>query len=63
MIIERPDSATWSARRMYTLGAAALIATDFLKTFAEYPPRQEPGSFSVDAIMRQLESARSRIGG
>ena len=53
----------WSARRMYTLSAAGLIATEFLKTFLEYPPRQEPGSFSVDAIMEQLESARSRLGG
>ena len=53
----------WSARRMYTLSAAGLIATEFLKTFLAYPPRQEPGSFSVDAIMKQLESARSRIGG
>ncbi len=48
---------------MYTLSAAGLIATEFLKTFVEYPSRQGPGSFSVDAIMKQLESARSGIGG
>jgi len=52
----------WSVRRMYTLSAAALIAQDFLKTFLEYPPRQEPGSFSVDAIMQQLKSPTSRMG-
>ena len=52
----------WSARRMYTLSGAALVAQDFLKTFLEFPPRQAPGSFSVDAIMQQLESSSSRMG-
>ena len=46
---------------MYTLSGAAMITQDFLKTFLEYPPRQSPGSFSVDG-MQQLESARARMG-
>jgi hypothetical protein len=29
-----------------------LIATDFLPTFLDYPPRQSPGSFSVDGILQ-----------
>jgi hypothetical protein len=53
----------WSTARMYTLSAAGLIATDFIKTFVDYPPRQAPGSFSVDAIIKQLEVSRSRPGG
>ena len=53
----------WSARRMYTLSAAGLIAQDFLRTFLDYPPRQSPGSFSVDGIMQQLEAAQARMGG
>ncbi len=53
----------WSAKRMYTLSAASLIATDFLATFLDYPPRQSPGSFSVDGILQQLEASRNRMGG
>jgi len=49
----------WSTKRMYTLSAAALVATDFMKTFLDYPQRQQPGSFSTDAIMKQLEAARA----
>jgi arylsulfatase A-like enzyme len=49
----------WATRRMYVLSAAALVTTDFLQTFLDYPPRQEPGSFSVDNIIANLEAARS----
>jgi arylsulfatase len=49
----------WSVHRMFALSAAAVIATDFLKTFVDYPQRQTPGSFSVDRIMEQLEAARA----
>jgi arylsulfatase A-like enzyme len=53
----------WSTKRMHTLSAAGLVATDFLKTFAEFPPRQAPGSFSVDGILKKLEASRARMGG
>ncbi len=49
----------WATKRMYVLSAAGVLTTDFLKTFLDFPPRQEPGSFSVDAIMAKLEAARS----
>jgi arylsulfatase A-like enzyme len=49
----------WATKRMYTISGAAVLTTDFLSTFLDYPPRQEPGSFSVDGIMSQLESARA----
>ena len=51
--------ADWSVRRMYAVSGAALIATEFMKTFLDYPQRQQPGSFNVDVIMRQLEAARA----
>ena len=28
---------------------------DFLKTFREYPPRQKPGSFNLDAVIQTLQ--------
>lgn len=49
----------WSTRRMYALSGAAIVATDFMKTFLDYPQRQQPGNFNVDAIMQQLEAARA----
>jgi hypothetical protein len=49
----------WSTKRMYVLSAAAIVATDFLKTFLDFPQRQAPGSFNVDNIMNQLEAVRA----
>jgi arylsulfatase A-like enzyme len=49
----------WSTERMYVLSAAAYVATDFMKTFLDYPQRQQPGSFSAEAIMKKLEDARA----
>jgi arylsulfatase len=51
--------ADWAVRRMYTISGAAVLTTDFLKTFLDFPPRQEPGSFSVDKIIAKLEAARA----
>ena len=49
----------WATRRMFAISAAAVITQNFLKTFLDFPPRQEPGSFSVDRIIQQLEDARA----
>ena len=49
----------WATKRMYAISAAGVIATDFLKTFLDYPPRQTPGSFNVDQIIENLEKARA----
>jgi arylsulfatase len=38
------------------LAATALIA-QFLATFAEFPPRQEAASFTIDQAMEKLEAA------
>ena len=50
--------ADWTIRRMYSISGAAFLATNFLKTFLDFPQRQQPGNFNVDAIMQQLEAAR-----
>ncbi len=49
----------WSTQRMYVLSGAAVVATEFLKTFLDYPQRQQPGNFNVESIMQQLEAARA----
>ena len=51
--------AYWSVRQMYAFSGATVVATEFMKTFLDYPQRQQPGSFNVDVIMKQLEAARA----
>jgi arylsulfatase len=46
----------WMADRAFLLVPAQAIIGEFLKTFAEFPPRQTPASFSID---QALEKARA----
>jgi arylsulfatase len=39
--------------------APTVLATDFLKTFLDFPPRQKPGNFSAEATMQKLEAAHA----
>ena len=50
---------SWATHRMYSISAAALITQNFLKTFLDFPPRQEPGSFNVDKLIEQMKAARA----
>jgi arylsulfatase len=45
----------WMADRAFLLVPAQAIVGEFLHTFAEFPPRQKPASFSID---QALEKAR-----
>ena len=49
----------WATKRMYAISGAAVVTTEFLESFLDYPPRQEPGSFNVDKIIDKLEAARA----
>jgi len=49
----------WATKRMYAISGAAVLTTRFLKTFLDFPPRQEPGSFNVDKIIEKLQAARA----
>jgi arylsulfatase len=64
---ERSQSAMfyqkWMADRMFTLVPAQAIVAEFLKTFQEFPPRQKPSSFSIDAVMEQAMAAQSKLAG
>ena len=37
-------------------GMQALVAGQ-IEAFKKFPPRQKPGSFNLDAVMRDLENA------
>jgi arylsulfatase len=58
---ERADHETigysrWRADRTYLLVPAQALVGNFLKTFKEYPPRQKPGSFSIDQVLEKLQT-------
>lgn len=44
----------WLLDRAYLLVPAQQYVGQFLATFAEYPPRQEAASFSLDKVMEKL---------
>ena len=43
------DYAKWRVERAFALVPAQAYVAEHLKTYVEYPPRQRPGSFSLDA--------------
>ena len=49
----------WATRRMFSISATAVITQEFLKSFMDFPPRQEPGSFSVDKLIQKMQAARA----
>lgn len=44
----------WMVDRAYLLVPAQTYVGNFLKTFAEFPPRQKAASFSLDQVMEKL---------
>ncbi|MCA0927065.1 arylsulfatase [Ruegeria profundi] len=49
----------WMIDRAFMLVPAQQYVAQFLATFAEYPPRQEAASFSLDKVMEKLTSPTS----
>jgi arylsulfatase len=44
----------WAASRMFALAPAATYVGQWLQSFREFPPRQKPGSFSLDRVMEAV---------
>lgn len=42
------------AEHMFVIAPAAAYVANWLQSFAEFPPRQEPGSFNLDKVMEQV---------
>ena len=49
----------WLLDRAYMFAAMQGIVAEQIKSFKEFPPRQKPGSFNLDAVMRQMEEGGS----
>ena len=46
-------------RRLFLLTPGAAYVGEFLATFREYPPRQEPGTFTIDRVLESLYQSNS----
>jgi arylsulfatase len=49
----------WRLERAFVLVTAQAYVSRWLESFKDYPPRQKPGSFSLDQVMDQLTEAAS----
>ena len=47
----------WMAERAFVQVPMQTLATQWLQSFKEFPVRQKPASFNLDAVMAKLETA------
>src|SRR5262249_22241849 len=47
----------WRIDRVFLLVPAQAYVARYLKTFQDFPPRQPPGSFSLDQVMDKMKAA------
>ena len=50
----------WSFDHLFLLVPAQAFVRNFLMTFQEFPPRQKPGSFSLDRVMEELQAGQPK---
>ena len=46
---------SWFYDRLFLMGGAQKYATDMIKSFQEFPPRQKPGSFTISDVSALIE--------
>jgi hypothetical protein len=44
----------WQFDHMYMFAPAGFYVGQWLQSFREFPPRQKPGSFSLDRVMESI---------
>jgi arylsulfatase len=50
----------WAFNRLFILVPAQVIVGEFLQTFQAFPPRQKPGSFSLDRVLEELQEGQPK---
>ena len=60
--LERADITSntyydWFLSKSYMVGAAGGIVEQFLRTFAEFPPRQKAATFTIDQVLDKMKAA------
>jgi arylsulfatase len=53
---EAMDYERWFAEHMFMFVPAQALVANFLETFKEFPPRQKPGSFTIDQVLEKLQA-------
>jgi arylsulfatase len=46
----------WRIDRIYLLVPAQAFVGRFIKTLAEFPPRQRPASFNLESVLQKLST-------
>jgi arylsulfatase A-like enzyme len=54
---EGMDYERWRVEHLFVMVPAQAYVAKFLESFKDYPPRQKPGSFSIDQVMENMERA------
>jgi hypothetical protein len=54
---EASDYGNWRVDHAFVLVPAQGYVAQHLATFKEFPPRQKPGSFSLDQVLEALQSS------
>ena len=57
---EAGDYVKWFVEHVFVLVPARAIVAQHLQTFREFPPRQKPGSFSLDRVMESMTAGPNR---
>jgi len=50
----------WRFDRTFLMGPAQAYAAKWLESFKDFPPRQKPGSFNLEAVMDSLAANASQ---
>ena len=53
---EAEGYGNWRLDRAFVLVPAQAFVASHLATYQEFPPRQKPGSFSLDQVLDKLQS-------
>ena len=52
---EAAEYTKWLIDHAYLLVPAQAFVAEHLQTYVEFPPRQKPGSFSLDQVLAKLQ--------
>ena len=56
---EAGDYVKWFVEHAFVLLPAQTIVAEHLASYQDFPPRQRPGSFSIDRVMEKLRNPPS----
>jgi arylsulfatase len=48
----------WRVEHTFALVPAQAYVAQHLQTYADFPPRQKPGSFSLDQVLAKLQEGK-----